>query len=63
MYRIKTTDPITGKELTQLVNLPYVIENDNDDSLVIYFESERNRDLYLQNSAERKSRESDTQRN
>ena len=50
MYRIKTTDPITGKTLTQLADLPYVIENENDDSLVIYFETEQNRDLYLQNS-------------
>ena len=52
MYRIETTDPITGKSLTQLVNMPYVIENDKDDSLVIYFESEHNRDLYLKNPAE-----------
>jgi len=49
MYRIETTDPVTGKALKQLVDMPYVIENDNDDSLVIYFESEHNRDLYLQN--------------
>ena len=49
MYRIETTDPVSGKTLTQLVNMPYVIENDDDDSLVIYFESEYNRDLYLQN--------------
>ena len=49
MYRIETTDPITGKSLKQLVNMPYVIETDRDDSLVIYFETERNRDLYLQN--------------
>ena len=40
MYRIETTDPITGKALKQLVNMPYVIETDRDDSLVIYFESE-----------------------
>jgi len=52
MYRIETTDPITGKTLQQLVDMPYVIENDNDDSLVIYFESEINRDLYLQNPTE-----------
>jgi hypothetical protein len=52
MYRIETTDPITGKTLEQLVDMPYVIENDNDDSLVIYFESEINRDLYLQNPTE-----------
>jgi hypothetical protein len=48
MYRIETTDPITGKILHQLVNMPYVIENDEDDSLVIYFETEQNRQLYLQ---------------
>ncbi|MCP4472566.1 MAG: hypothetical protein GY815_18125 [Gammaproteobacteria bacterium] len=49
MYRIETTDPITGKTLHQLVNMPYVIEDDEDDNLVIYFETEQNRDLYLQN--------------
>ena len=49
MYRIETTDPITGKTLPQLVNMPYVIEDDEDDSLVIYFETEKNRDLYLRN--------------
>ena len=48
MYRIETIDPITGKSLTQLVDMPYVIANVDNDSLVIYFESERNRDLYLQ---------------
>ena len=51
MYRIETTDPITGKTLAQLVGMPYVVENIEDDSLIIYFESERNRDLYLQNPA------------
>ena len=49
MYRIETTDPITGRALEELVDMPYVIENDNEDSVVIYFESEYNRDLYLQN--------------
>jgi len=49
MYRIETTDPITGKPLTRLDNRPFVVEDTEDDSLVIYFESERNRDLYLEN--------------
>ena len=49
MYRIETTDPITGNTLQQLVNMPYVIEDDEDDSLVIYFETEQNRELYLRN--------------
>lgn len=53
-YRIETTDPITGKSLEQLVDMPYVIESDNNDSLVIYFESEYNRDLYLSDPARHK---------
>jgi hypothetical protein len=57
MYRIETTDPITGKSLEQLVDMPYVIEADNDDNLVIYFESEHNRELYLQNPAGHKLRQ------
>ena len=48
MYRIETTDPISGNSLEHLVDMPYVIETKNNDSLVIYFESEYNRDLYLQ---------------
>jgi len=48
MYRIETTDPITGKSLGDLADMPYVIEEKDDDRLVIYFESEQNRDLYLQ---------------
>ena len=49
MYRIETTDPITGKSLSRLVDMPYVVEDIKEDSLIIYFESERNRDLYLKN--------------
>jgi len=45
-YRIETTDPITRKSLNQLVDMPFVIENLDEDRLVIYFESETNRDLY-----------------
>ena len=54
MYRIETTDPITGKTLKQLMDMPYVIENDDEDSLVIYFESEHNRDLYLKDPTKHK---------
>jgi hypothetical protein len=49
MYRIETTDPITGKSLSRLVDMPYVVEDIKEDSLIIYFESEHNRDLYLKN--------------
>ncbi|MCH7881427.1 MAG: hypothetical protein IIB69_07610 [Proteobacteria bacterium] len=47
-YRIETTDPITGKTLDQLMDMPYVIEGNDEDSLIIYFESKQNRDLYLE---------------
>ena len=53
-YRIETTDLITGKTLEQLMDMPYVIENAEDDSLVIYFESEYNRDQYLKDPTEHK---------
>ena len=51
-YRIETTDPITGKSLDQLVDMPFVIENKDEDKLIIYFESEENRDLYLEDPTE-----------
>lgn len=48
-YRIETTDPVTGTSLKQLMDMPFVIESNDSDSLVIYFESEETRDIYLQN--------------
>ena len=51
-YRIETTDPITGKSLDQLIDMPFVIENEDDDKLIIYFESEENRDLYIEDPTE-----------
>jgi hypothetical protein len=51
-YRIETTDPITGKSLDQLMDMPFVIEHEDEDKLVIYFESEENRDLYIEDPTE-----------
>ncbi|MCP4488712.1 MAG: hypothetical protein GY820_15570 [Gammaproteobacteria bacterium] len=53
-YRIETTDPITGNTLEHLMDMPYVVENVEDDSLIIYFESEQNRDLYMEDPTEHK---------
>jgi hypothetical protein len=53
-YRIETTDPITGKSLDHLMDMPFVIEEDEDISLIIYFESEENKDLYLEDPTEHK---------
>ncbi len=48
-YRIEATDPVTGKALKKLINMPYVIESSSKDDLIIYFESEKSRDIYLEN--------------
>jgi hypothetical protein len=48
MYRVEITDPVTGNSLTRLVDMPWVIEDVDKDSLIIYLESGRTRDLYLQ---------------
>ena len=53
-YRIETTDPITGKSLNQLVDMPFVIEREEEDQLVIYFESEKNREICLKDPTEHK---------
>ncbi len=47
-YRIEATDPVTGNALSHLMDLPYVVESNNNDDLIIYFESEESRDIYLQ---------------
>jgi hypothetical protein len=36
------------------MDMPFVIEDDEDDSLIIYFESEENRELYLEDPSEHK---------
>ena len=46
-YRIETTDPVTGTSLKQLMDMPYVVESSGEDDLVIYFESEQTREIYL----------------
>lgn len=48
-YRIEATDPVTGRPLKQLMDMPYVIESSNTEDLIIYFESEQSRDIYLKN--------------
>ena len=53
-YHIETTDPVTGTSLKQLMSMPYVIESGEDDDLVIYFESEETRAIYLQNPEKHK---------
>jgi hypothetical protein len=46
-HHICTTDPMSLKDLADTTGLPYVVEGDADHNLVIYFESETNRQAYL----------------
>ncbi len=46
--RVTSTDPISGNDVVDLENAPYVIEGNGDDGLKIYFESEENKASYLE---------------
>lgn len=45
--RIQTTDPINGKDVTVTERTPFVIEGSGEDALKIYFDSDENRQIYL----------------
>jgi len=46
--RVTSTDPISGNDVVDTDNAPYVIEGNGDDALKIYFESEENKTRYLE---------------
>ncbi len=45
--RTCTTDPISGKDVTNLYSAPFVIEGRGDSALKVYFETEANKADYL----------------
>ena len=45
--RVQTTDPINGKDVTDIEHAPFVVEGSGEDALKIYFESAENRQAYL----------------
>ena len=45
-----TLDPISMQDVTNLEKAPYVIEGDGDYALKIYFESEQNKQTYMEMS-------------
>ena len=45
--RTCTTDPISGKDVTNLHSAPFVIEGRGDGALKVYFETEANKADYL----------------
>lgn len=46
--RTSTTDPMTGNDVQDTENAPFVIEGTGDNRLKIYFESEHSKLEYLQ---------------
>ena len=45
--RITTRDPMSGCEVVDTGNAPYVMEGDGENALKIFFETEGNRQEYL----------------
>ncbi len=48
MHRICTTDPITLHDIPDPEGKPFVVEGDHYNDVVIYFESEANRQAWLE---------------
>lgn len=45
--RISTSDPISGNDVKDLANAPFVVEGTGDSALKIFFESEENKRAHL----------------
>ena len=45
---VQTTDPMTGNDVIDLENAPYIVEGTGDSALKIYFESEESKRGYLE---------------
>ena len=50
--KITTTDPMTGKDVLDLDNAPFVVEGSGENALKIYFESETSKQEYLEFTAD-----------
>ncbi|MGF1613994.1 MAG: hypothetical protein ACFCVA_08825 [Gammaproteobacteria bacterium] len=48
LHRVETTDPITGRDITDLTGKPYIVDRGSEEELVIYFESEDSRRQFLE---------------
>jgi len=46
-HKISTTDPITGRDISDLEGRPFVVEGGHYNDVTIYFESEQSKQAYL----------------
>ena len=53
LHRIQTTDPISGRDITDLEGKPYIVDSGSTEELVIYFESDATTQEFLSIPVER----------
>ena len=46
-HMVSTRDPITGRDIEDLARSPFLVEVDEGNELIIYFESEESRSAYM----------------
>ena len=46
-HMVSTRDPMTGRDIEDLAGSPFLVEVDEANELIIYFESEESRSAYL----------------
>ncbi len=46
-HMVSTRDPITGRDVDDLAASPFLVEVDEGNELIIYFESEESRSTYM----------------
>lgn len=51
-----TTDPISGKDLTDHRDLPYIVEQTDQGEMTVYFESEETKQQYFNTPPENPAR-------
>jgi hypothetical protein len=50
--KVTTTDPMTGNDVLDLDNAPFIVEGSGENALKIYFESEASKQEYLEFAAD-----------
>ncbi len=51
-HMVSTRDPITGRDVEDLARSPFLVEVDEGNELIIYFESEESRSAYMNTPVE-----------
>jgi len=47
LHRVETTDPISGRNITDLSDKPFSLDRGSEEELLIYFESEDTKQQFL----------------